>query len=59
MTDEPATGRVRRLSPRDAARFLAERDPVIARLVAKAGLPSFPRPTETHFAALVRSVTHQ
>jgi DNA-3-methyladenine glycosylase II len=59
MRDEPATGRVRRLSPRDAARFLAERDPVIARLVAQAGLPSFPRPTETHFAALVRSVTHQ
>ena len=59
MRDEPATGRVRRLSPRDAARFLAEHDPVIARLVAQAGLPSFPRPTETHFAALVRSVTHQ
>jgi len=59
MKDGPAAGRVRKLSPRDAARFLAERDPVIARLVAKAGLPSFPRPTETHFAALVRSVTHQ
>lgn len=32
---------------------------MIARLVEGAGLPSFPRPTETHFAALVRSVTHQ
>jgi DNA-3-methyladenine glycosylase II len=31
----------------------------MARLVADAGPPSFPRPTETHFAALVRSVTHQ
>jgi DNA-3-methyladenine glycosylase II len=59
MKGEPATGRVRRLSPRDAARSLAERDPVIAGLVAKAGLPSIPRPAETHFAALVRSVTHQ
>src|SRR3984957_14878717 len=59
MKGETATGRVPKLSPREAARFLAERDPVIARLVAKAGLPSFSRPTETHFAALVRSVTHQ
>jgi len=49
----------RKVSPREAARLLAERDPVIARLVEEAGLPSFPRPTETHFAALVRSVTHQ
>jgi DNA-3-methyladenine glycosylase II len=49
----------RRVSPREGARILAERDPVIARLVEEAGLPSFPRPTETHFAALVRSVTHQ
>jgi DNA-3-methyladenine glycosylase II len=31
----------------------------MARLVEEAGPPSFPRPTETHFAALVRSVTHQ
>lgn len=49
----------RKVSAREAARILAERDPVIARLVEDAGLPSFPRPTETHFAALVRSVTHQ
>ena len=32
---------------------------MIARLVEEAGPPSFPQPTETHFAALVRSVTHQ
>ena len=49
----------RKVSAREAARILAARDPVIARLVEGAGLPSFPRPTETHFAALVRSVTHQ
>lgn len=59
MKDGTAVGRVRKVSPREAARLLAERDPVIARLVADAGLPSFPRPTESHFAALVRSVTQQ
>jgi DNA-3-methyladenine glycosylase II len=59
MKDGTPVGPARKVSPREAARLLAERDPVIARLVADAGLPSFPRPTETHFAALVRSVTHQ
>jgi DNA-3-methyladenine glycosylase II len=59
MKDGPGNGQVHKVSPREAARLLAERDPVIARLVAEAGLPSFSRPTETHFAALVRSVTHQ
>jgi DNA-3-methyladenine glycosylase II len=49
----------RKVGIRDAARILAERDPVLARLVAEAGLPSLPRPTETHFAALVRSITYQ
>ena len=49
----------RKVSPGEAAGILAARDPVIARLVEEAGLPSFPRPTATHFAALVRSVTHQ
>ena len=44
---------------RAAAQILAERDPVLARLVAEAGLPSLPRPTETHFATLVRSITYQ
>ena len=49
----------RPLSPRQAALVLAERDPVIARLVTEGGLPSFPKPTETHFAALVRSIVYQ
>ncbi|HEY0934412.1 MAG TPA: hypothetical protein VGD91_11785 [Trebonia sp.] len=48
-----------KVTPRQAALLLAERDPVIARLMAKAGLPSFPKPTLTHFAALVRSVVYQ
>jgi DNA-3-methyladenine glycosylase II len=59
VKDGTAAGAVGKVSPREAARILADRDPVIARLVEDAGLPSFPRPTETHFAALVRSVTHQ
>jgi DNA-3-methyladenine glycosylase II len=49
----------RRVSPRQAALLLAERDPVIARLVAEAGLPRFPQPNESHFAALVRSIVYQ
>jgi len=46
-------------SPRQAALLLAERDPVLARLVTEGGLPNFPKPTETPFAALVRSVVYQ
>ena len=42
-----------------AARILADRDPVIARLLAEAGPPRLPRPTETHFATLVRAITYQ
>jgi DNA-3-methyladenine glycosylase II len=51
--------RARKVGPREAARLLAERDPVLRRLVEAVGPPTFPRPTETHFAALVRSITHQ
>jgi DNA-3-methyladenine glycosylase II len=43
----------------EAARILAGRDPVIARLMAEAGPPTFPAPTDSHFAMLVRSVTYQ
>lgn len=49
----------RKLAPRSAARLLADRDPVVARLVVDAGLPRFPPPDPSHFASLVRSVTHQ
>jgi DNA-3-methyladenine glycosylase II len=48
-----------KVSPRQAARLLAGRDPVLARLVTEAGLPSFPKPTESHFYALVRSIVYQ
>ena len=47
------------LTPRAAAAELAARDPVIARLVAEGNPPSFPRPTETHYATLVRAITFQ
>jgi hypothetical protein len=59
---EQETGPVaapRRVSPRQAALLLAERDPVLARLVTEAGLPRFPKPNESHFAALVRSIVYQ
>jgi DNA-3-methyladenine glycosylase II len=59
VKDGASPGLGRKVGPGEAARLLAERDPVIARLVADAGLPSFPRSAETHFAALVRSITHQ
>jgi DNA-3-methyladenine glycosylase II len=42
-----------------AARLLAERDPVIARLVAETGLPRLSRPRESHFETLVRAVVYQ
>src|SRR5690242_19845639 len=50
------------MSPRSfgaAARILAERDPVIARLVAEAGPPRLSRPTESHFATLVRAIVYE
>jgi DNA-3-methyladenine glycosylase II len=58
-TTQPGSGRPRKVGIREATRILAERDPVIARMVADFGLPSFPAPTGSHFAALVRSITYQ
>jgi DNA-3-methyladenine glycosylase II len=51
--------RSHKVSHRDAARLLAERDPVLARLVSDAGLPTFPAPKESYFAILVRAITYQ
>ena len=56
-TEVPA--RPRKVGIRAAARILAERDPVLARLAAEAGLPTLPRPAGTPFAALVQSITYQ
>ncbi|HEY8043899.1 MAG TPA: hypothetical protein VIF35_06530 [Streptosporangiaceae bacterium] len=57
MTEVPA--RPAKVGIRAAAQILAGRDPVLARLVDEAGLPSLPRPAETHFATLVRSIVYQ
>ena len=58
-TTQPGSGRPRKVGIREATRILAERDPVIARMVADFGLPSFPAPASSHFAALVTSITYQ
>jgi len=42
-----------------AAGILAERDPVMHRLVAEVGPPHVRPPAESHFAALVRAVLYQ
>lgn len=42
-----------------AAAILAEWDPVLGRLVAQAGPPQLPPPTESHFHALVRAIVYQ
>ncbi|HEY1918679.1 MAG TPA: hypothetical protein VGH27_24155 [Streptosporangiaceae bacterium] len=42
-----------------AAKLLAERDPVLARLVAETGLPKVSPPTDSHFGALVRAIVYQ
>jgi DNA-3-methyladenine glycosylase II len=55
MTDQAA----RKVTPAAAARILAERDPVIARLLDQTGPPKLARPTESHFATLVRAVVYQ
>jgi DNA-3-methyladenine glycosylase II len=58
MTSQPAPGRKAR-SYRTAAAILAERDPVIRRLVAETGPARVPPPELTHFEALVRAVVYQ
>jgi DNA-3-methyladenine glycosylase II len=49
----------RRVSHAAAARILAARDPVIAKLVKEAGLPRLRRFPDSHFAALVRAIVYQ
>jgi len=48
-----------RVSHAAAARQLAGRDPAMAELLERTGPPHFRPPTDSHFAALVRSVVHQ
>jgi len=42
-----------------AARILAERDPVIARLLEQTGPPRLRRPSESHFGTLVQAIVYQ
>jgi DNA-3-methyladenine glycosylase II len=58
MSDGPASARQVRSYPAAAA-ILAERDPVLRRLVAEAGPARVRPPAETHFEALVRAVVYQ
>jgi DNA-3-methyladenine glycosylase II len=58
MSARPVPTRPARSYPAAAA-ILSERDPVVRRLVAEAGPARVGPPTETHFAALVRSVLYQ
>ncbi|MHB1533789.1 MAG: DNA-3-methyladenine glycosylase family protein [Acidimicrobiales bacterium] len=54
-----ANGAARARSHTAAARAVADRDPVLAGLMAAAGPPRFRPPQDTHFAALVRSILYQ
>jgi len=56
---EATTKADRKVTHAAAARVLAEREPVIARLLEQAGPPRFRRPTESHFGTLVRAIVYQ
>ena len=58
MPERPATEPKARSWPAASA-VLAERDPVLRRLVAEAGPARVRPPTETHFATLVRAIVYQ
>jgi len=53
----PATRKAR--SYQAAAAILADRDPVLRRLVDEAGLPRLRPPAESHLASLVRAIVYQ
>lgn len=59
----PVTGKIVLVTAPDpwqaAAQILADRDPVIARLVDETGLPELSPPGESHFSALVQAIVYQ
>ena len=59
MTTAPDVKPGRKVSFTAAARILATRDPVIARLLEQAGPPRLSRPAESHFATLVQAIVYQ
>jgi DNA-3-methyladenine glycosylase II len=58
VSDRPAPTRPARSYPAAAA-ILAERDPVMRRLVAEAGPPRVSPPDGSHFETLVRAIVYQ
>jgi DNA-3-methyladenine glycosylase II len=58
MTDQTSTALPARSYPAAAA-ILAERDPVLRRLIEQTGPPRLQALTEGHFAALVRAIVYQ
>jgi DNA-3-methyladenine glycosylase II len=56
---EARASRSNKVSYAAAAQILVTRDPVIARMVAEAGLPRVGRPTTSHFSALVQAIVYQ
>jgi DNA-3-methyladenine glycosylase II len=58
MSERPAPTRRARSYPAAAA-ILAERDPVMRRLIAEAGPPRLRPPTQTHIESLVRAIVYQ
>jgi DNA-3-methyladenine glycosylase II len=59
MTSAPDVQPGRKVTWPEAARLLAGRDPVIARLLEQAGPPRLSRPSESHFATLIRAIVYQ
>lgn len=57
MAQRPQTSK--RVSPAEAARILASRDPVIAGLLAESGPPQLRRRQDSHFAGLVEAIVYQ
>ncbi len=55
----PRSPAAARVTHAQAARILAETDPVVARLLAEAGPPRLRRPLDSPFAALVRAIVYQ
>jgi len=59
MTNGAVPGPGRRVTHGQAARLLADRDPVMARLLLTIGPPRLRPPLPSHFEALVRSIVFQ
>jgi DNA-3-methyladenine glycosylase II len=59
MTTAPNVQPGQKVTFAKAARILAERDPVIARLLEQTGPPRLSRPSGSHFGALVQAIVYQ